>query len=140
MPTMSRKFLQVEKLPSNQSFGRVMGSFFLLLWIYFSWKKQFFAPPILLGTSFLFFALAQWFPKTLRWLNYLWTLFGKLLHLLISPIILGGIFFGVFWPMGILIRVFKGDPLRRKFDPQSASYWIPRDKSADLGKQMKMQF
>jgi len=58
--------------------------------------------------------------------NRLWTRFGLLLGKVISPIMLGLLFFAVLVPIGALMRIFGQDPLRLKRDTAAGSYWIPR--------------
>ena len=39
---------------------------------------------------------------------------------------LGVIFFGVFTPVGVVMRAFGRDAMCRKFDASTRSYWIRR--------------
>lgn len=45
----------------------------------------------------------------------------------ISHLLLGGIYYFIFTPVGLLMRLLRYDPMHRRFDRQSASYWIRRD-------------
>lgn len=47
----------------------------------------------------------------------------------ISHLLLGGIYFFIFTPIGLLMWLFRYDPMHRRFDKQAQSYWIPRDTS-----------
>ena len=67
--------------------------------------------------TFLIVALA---PALLAPLNRLWLKFGLLLHRIVSPVVLGIMFFGVITPMA-LMRLFGKDPLRLKFDTPAKS-------------------
>lgn len=58
-------------------------------------------------------------------LNKLWMRLGLLLGMIVSPIVLGIIFFGLFTPIAILMRLSGRDELRLKFT-QKTSYWISR--------------
>ena len=69
-------------------------------------------------------------------LNILWFKFGIFLGKVVSPLILGFIFFIVVTPTGILVRFFKKDLLNLKFNSKK-SYWI--EKSGPKSK-MKNQF
>jgi len=44
----------------------------------------------------------------------------------IGHLLLAAVFFGVLTPMGLVMRALGRDPLRRRFDRQAASYWVPR--------------
>lgn len=71
-------------------------------------------------------------------LNKLWMRFGLLLGTLITPILLSVIFFGLFTPAALLMRLFGRDELRLKFK-KAATYWIPCDEIA-RGGSLKDQF
>ena len=58
-------------------------------------------------------------------LNKLWMRFGLLLGMIVSPIVLGVIFFGLFTPIAMLMRLSGRDELRLKFT-QKTSHWISR--------------
>jgi hypothetical protein len=53
--------------------------------------------------------------------------FGELLGRLVSPLVLGAMFFAVFAPVGLLMRAFGRDAMCRRFEPASKTYWIERD-------------
>ena len=65
-------------------------------------------------------------PKILLPFNKLWMQFGFLLGIFISPIVLGLIFFGLFTPISLLMRLFRRDELEIKFIKKN-SYWKKRD-------------
>jgi len=58
-------------------------------------------------------------------LNKLWMKFGILLGKIVSPIIMGIIFFGIFTPIAILMRLFRRDELRLSFKKKK-THWINR--------------
>ncbi|MAE75717.1 MAG: hypothetical protein CMJ85_02475 [Planctomycetes bacterium] len=47
--------------------------------------------------------------------------------LVVSTLLLGLIYYGLFTPVGLLFRVLGRDSMNRKFDPTADSYWIVRD-------------
>jgi hypothetical protein len=71
-------------------------------------------------------ALAMTVPRALKPLNFLWFQFGLLLHAVVTPVILGLMFYGVITPLGWLMRAFGKRPLSLAFDPAATSYWIHR--------------
>jgi len=73
---------------------------------------------------FLLFALV--FPTVLRPLNRLWTKLGLLLHRVVSPLVMGVIFFGILTPVAAIRRRMGRDDLRLRKAPGEASYWILR--------------
>lgn len=79
-----------------------------------------------IGAAALFAALAVAAPVVLRPLNIVWFKFGMLLHHIVSPIVLGLMFFAVFAPIGFIMRIAGKRPLNLKFEPAKDSYWILR--------------
>jgi len=61
-------------------------------------------------------------------LNRLWMRFGLLIGMIIGPIVLGLIFFTLFSPVAIFMRLFGRDELHLKYKKKS-SYWILRDET-----------
>ena len=113
------------KLGSNRSFGIVFFIVFVLIAIY---------PLINQGEvriwsliiSFLFLFLGLVNSKILTPLNKLWFRFGLFLGKIISPIIMGVIFFLVVTPIGLLMRFFGKDVLNLKLNKKKSSYWIEK--------------
>tara|TARA_B100001989_G_C24392779_1_gene390129 strand:+ start:91 stop:477 length:387 start_codon:yes stop_codon:yes gene_type:complete len=123
------------KIGSNRSFGIVFSIVFLIISIY----------PILndeniriwsLAISLIFLTLGIINSKILNPLNKIWFKLGILLGKIISPIVMGIIFFLVVTPTGLLMRVLKKDLLRLKYNKDS-SYWIEKN---EVKSKMKNQF
>ena len=92
------------------------------------------------GLAAVFALAALVKPALLAGLNRLWIKLGVLLGKVVSPIALGILFYGVFTPLGVLIRLTGKDPLRLKFDPDTDSYWIPRKPPGPPPDSMTNQF
>ena len=80
-----------------------------------------------LGLATIFLLAALLVPKVLAPLNRVWMKFGLLLAAVISPIFLGILFYLVFTPIGLFLRLLGMDPLKLKLDRNADSYWIDRD-------------
>ena len=81
----------------------------------------------ILGTcSIVFFLITFFKADILRPLNKLWMSFGLFLGMIVSPIVMGAIFFIIFTPIGILMRLFGRDELLLKFKVKP-SYWTNRN-------------
>jgi len=113
------------KIGSNKSFGLVFFIFFLIVSFY----------PLLNGEdirkwslvfSVIFLVLGLTNSKILNPLNKLWFNFGIFLGKIMSPLIMGIIFFLVVTPIGMLMRLFGKDILNLKFNSK-ASYWIEKN-------------
>lgn len=92
------------------------------------------------GAAAVFAVLAFVAPKVLSPLNKLWAKFGLLLHMIMSPLILGIIFYVFIMPIGILMRMTGKDPLRRTYEPDAKSYWIVREPPGPAPETFKNQF
>ena len=123
------------KLGSNRSFGIVFFIVFLIIAFY----------PIINGETariwsiivsliFLFLGLIN--SKFLTPLNKAWFKFGLFIGKIISPLIMGIIFFLVVTPIGILMRILNKDLINLKFN-NNKSYWIEKTEPKS---KMKNQF
>ena len=79
-------------------------------------------------------------PSLLAPLNRLWTWVGLLLHRVVSPLVLGALFFLVVTPVGLLMRARGKDPLRLRLDRGADSYWIDRRPPGPAPDSMRNQF
>ena len=86
--------------------------------------------------SLIFLVLGLLNSKILTPLNKLWFKFGILLGKVVSPLIMGIIFFFVVTPIGFIMRLLGKDVLNLKYN-KNKSYWI--EKSGPKSK-MKNQF
>ena len=120
---------------SNRSFGIVFFVFFLIISLF----------PLLnhndirywsLILSIIFLVLGLLNSNLLTALNSLWFKFGILLGKVISPFIMGTIFFIIVTPIGIIMKILKKDLLNLKFNNKK-TYWI--EKNGPKSK-MKNQF
>ena len=124
---------------SERSFGNVFAGVFALLGAYRLWRGH--ADGYLwLVVSGVFLALAWLWTRPLQPLNRLWAQLGALLHKVMTPLIMGVMFFAVITPIGLLMRLLGKDLLRLRRDPAAASYWVPRETSASREGAMKDQF
>ena len=85
-------------------------------------------------------ALALTAPRFLAPFNRLWTRFGLFLHPITSAIIMGLIFYVAVTPTALIFRILGKDPMRRRLDPEAATYWIDREPPGPAPETMKHQF
>jgi hypothetical protein len=112
-------------LPSNRSFGTLFVVVFAAIGALLFWKRSPAAPYLLLSSAAVLL-VTLFRPQALQPFNAAWMRLAYVLHLIVSPIVLGLIFFGVMTPMGALMRLRGHDPMRRVTRPGEPSYWIPR--------------
>lgn len=79
-------------------------------------------------------------PKFLDPLSWLWFRFGEALHAVVSPIVLGMLFFSVITPIGLLMRLTGKDPLNLALRSDAHSYWIERSPPGPEPDSMRHQF
>ena len=92
------------------------------------------------GVAAVFGGLAFLAPKLLAPLNRLWFRFGMLLSRIVSPIVMGILFFVTVTPTGLIMRARGKDLLRQKMDPDADTYWIEVDPEMAAQSSMKKQF
>ena len=127
------------KIGRDQTFGFVFAFVFVVIGLFPLWGGE--APRIWsLVVAGFFLALAFIAPKRLAPLNFVWFKFGLLLHKIVSPLVMGLIFFGTVLPIGLLMRLFGKRPLDTDFDSAVRSYWIHRKPPAPEPDSMTRQF
>ena len=123
------------KIGSNRSFGIVFFIVFLIIALY----------PLLnddsvriwsIILSLVFFILGLLNSNILSPLNRIWFKFGMILGGIVSPIVMGLVFFLVVTPTALILRLFKKDTLNLKKN-ENATYWIDKK---DKKNKMKYQF
>ncbi len=123
------------KISSNKSFGIVFFIVFLLIALYPLINNEdlrFWS----LTISLVFLVLGLINSKILTPLNKIWFKFGILLGRIISPLIMGVIFFLVVTPIGFIMRMIGKDLLNLKYNDKK-SYWIEKTETKS---KMKDQF
>lgn len=80
------------------------------------------------------------FPQLLHPLNIAWMRLGMLLNRVVSPIVMGVIFFGLLSPIAVILRFRGRDVLQRNLDPARTSYWISRNPPGPDGSTFPRQF
>ena len=121
---------------SNKNFGIVFFIVFLIIGLYPLINQDGIRIwAIIVSLIFLILGLIN--SNLLTPLNKLWIKFGILLGNIISPLVLGIIFFLVVLPTGLLMRILKKNFLGLKFDKNLKSYWINKEKQLSS---MKNQF
>jgi len=76
-------------------------------------------------------ALGWLWPEALRRIYLVWSYATLPIAWVVSHAILALIFYGLFTSVALLMRLFRYDPLARRFEKQRASYWEPRPAPAD---------
>ncbi len=124
---------------SERNFGLVFAGFFSVLASLAAWEA---APSVWIWAALaaLLALLACFLPRSLALPNRLWHSFGLLLGGVVSPIVMGALYFLAFTPLGLMMRLSGKDPLRLRWDRQAASYWIAREPPGPSPDSMPLQF
>ncbi|PPR50020.1 MAG: hypothetical protein CFH15_00718 [Alphaproteobacteria bacterium MarineAlpha5_Bin5] len=121
---------------TERNFGLVFAAFFLIISLYPLWfEKNMHLWACIIAFIFFFFAI--FLPKALIVPNNLWFKLGSFLGAIVSPIIMGMIFFLTVTPTGLIMRLLGKDILNQKMKKSVQSYWI---KKKDSLTSMKNQF
>ena len=114
-------------LPSDEKFGL----FFAFVFSFVAIVSTVFYGNVVLGViaallclAFLITAFVK--PSALRGLNKSWAYLGLLIGMIVSPIVLGVMYFGMFTPLAAILRLKGRDELRLRTNKQE-TYWIKRD-------------
>ena len=119
-------------------FGLLLGAIFLALagTIYFLGERNSGEIPlklaVLTGLGLLSILLAIAVPKALKPVNTVFLIVSMIIGWIMTRIVLITLFFGMFLPIGLILRIAGKDSLRLKLNRDIESYWILRsDESFD---------
>jgi hypothetical protein len=88
--------------------------------------------------SLLLFTL--FLPKALYPFNRAWYEFGLLLGRIVSPVVLGLLFYFIISPVAIITRLFGRDPLSLKSSVKQETFWTARSPISIPSDSFKKQF
>jgi hypothetical protein len=123
-----------DKDKDNITFGILFFILFLIIGLYPLISSE----PVRIWSiilSLVFLTITIIKPNLFTFLNKLWIQLGILLGKIISPTVMGLVFFLVVTPIGIFVRILKKDVMGLK--KEGSSYWIDRK---DKLQSMKQQF
>tara|TARA_X000000368_G_C22560044_1_gene506018 strand:- start:138 stop:521 length:384 start_codon:yes stop_codon:yes gene_type:complete len=117
--------MQIKNKSTNKSFGLVFFIVFLIISIYPIFKNgELRLWSLIVALIFLILGLLN--SKILNPLNLIWFKFGLLLGKVVSPVIMGIIFFAVVTPTSIIMRILGKDLLNLRYS-KNKSYWIEKE-------------
>lgn len=126
-------------MDSNRAFGTVFLIILILVAVYGKWNNLvWYRWPAIGAVILLIVILVR--PTILIPINRTWMRFGNVMHRLTNPILIGVIFFGIFAPLGILMRLAGRDILKRRYNEKVPTYWIKRIPPGPPADDLKNQF
>tara|TARA_B100001175_G_C19462454_1_gene617251 strand:+ start:666 stop:1067 length:402 start_codon:yes stop_codon:yes gene_type:complete len=132
------KINQIE-LPSNRKFGFSFSLIFLFISVISFLFDNLILSIALFILSVIFVVISVFFSKILQPINYLWMLFGVSIGKVVSPVILGLIYFLIFTPISIITRIFGRDELSLR-TKNTESLWKNREDREISPESFKNQF
>ena len=124
-----------QRLPSDRSFGMTIAVALALLSAWLLWRGHSRWAATSAGVlAAVFFVLGWAAPRSLRPLNTLWMRLGAAMNAVVSPVVLGVLYLGMFTPYAFVMRWRGRDALRRSFDPAAPTYWLARNHPGADGK------
>lgn len=121
---------ELASLPTDEralrKFGLTVGAVFLALALFLLWRKVEWGvylaflggPLVLLGAAL---------PRILRPVYIAWMAMALAIGSVMTAVLLSVFFIVVITPVGLFFRLIGRDVLKRKFDRQAATYWIPKE-------------
>ncbi len=131
IPELDRKGLR--------EFGLTFGAAVVVIFgLFFPWVLDLDWPvwPWVIAAAFWVLALIQ--PFWLRPVYRVWMRFGLLASRVMTPLVLGIVFFVIISPMAMVMRLMGKDPMQRTLDPNHKSYRVKSTKSP--GKKLERPF
>ena len=119
------KFKDIEK-PSDKNFGYFLSFilFFATTYSFFFYKNNLVYTLLIFTAAILFITLIN--PKIIHPLNIIWMYLGFILGKIVSPLVLGLIFYVIITPTAMILNILKRDELKLKTKKLN-SYWVKRD-------------
>ena len=126
-------------LPTDRKFGVFFGVLFFLASLVCFIASQI-ALAVLLGVaSLVLFTLSACKPSLLHPMNRAWMIFGLTLGRIVNPIVMGLIFFVIFVPTGLSLKIFGRDELSLKIKRRE-TYWKLRPAEHERQDPFRQQF
>src|SRR3954447_21222469 len=106
-------------MPSDRKFGWTFAALFVLIGAL--------SHPWLIALGALFAVVTMLRAELLAPLKRAWMRFGELLNHVMSPIVMGGLFFAVFMPVALIVGAVGRNALSRRYEPAAPTSWNRRE-------------
>jgi len=122
IPELNRKGLR--------EFGLTTGAIVVVIFgLFFPWMLELDWPVWPWFIAAPLWSLALIYPLWLRWIYRAWMRFGLLASRVMTPLVLGIVFFAMISPMAVVRRLMGKDSMQRTLDPKQNSYRVQSIKS-----------
>lgn len=116
----------MNNISNAKNFGMLISSILVIYFFYEFLILNNFNVFLIIFACILFF-LSKFFPKFLIPLSLLWIMIGVIGNKIISPIVIGLLFYFVVTPTSIIRLIFVKDPLNCKINKNKLTYWENAD-------------
>ncbi|MCX5713524.1 MAG: SxtJ family membrane protein [Candidatus Omnitrophica bacterium] len=117
-----------------KKFGITMGIAFLVIALLILIRHRHNPCPFFI-VSALFFVLGVIFPSFLRPVYIFWMRLAYVLGWINTRLLLLAMFYLIFSPVGLFLRLMRIDPLKRAIDKEKDTYWIKKEDRVDYERQ-----
>ncbi len=136
-------FVEFDKVegPTNRNFGFTVGGILIAIAaiktyiVHFSWIAI-----TLLSIGGILVLGAAIAPKALTPLNKAWMKLAEIMFVVVNPVVMFLLYAVCFIPAGIIMKIVRYDPMKKKFDKNAKTYWVERNYDTELPNPMKYQF
>ena len=117
---------EIKNIKSEKSdlrkFGIIIGLILLVIAGFLFWKeKESFQILLTFGVIFFFLGIA--IPFILKPIYWVWMIFATIFGWIMTRVILSLIFYIIFTPIGLILRIFGKQFLEFNWDHSKLSYW-----------------
>ena len=91
-------------------------------------------PRIIWGAGVVRAAIYYAIPPARKPMFVGWSYLTYPIGFVVSHVLLAVLFFGVFTTVGLVMRLFGYDPMRKTFDRSATTYWVRHEESADVSR------
>ncbi len=122
----------------GRRFGLTLGTAFVALAALLWWKDREAGAVVTASIGVMLVAAGIAAPTTLLPVERAWMAFARAISKITTPLIMGAVYFLVIFPIGVLVRLFKGSPLEAR--PSDGSFWVSRSREEGQRGGMRRQF
>lgn len=73
-------------------------------------------------------------PAAIRYVYVVWMAAAFPIGWVVSHVVLAAVYFGVFTPIGLAMKLFGRDPMTRRFDRAASTYWTVRREGSGIAR------
>lgn len=122
----------------GRRFGLTVGAAFIVFGVIAAWRGRTFTARVLWGIGGLLLVGAAVTPGNLKPVERVWMFLAVQMSRVMTPILMGVIYFFVLTPIAVLVRSTRGSPLVHRSG--ATGYWFVRNRGEDERSDMRRQF